>query len=395
MTREAPRAPQRPTDVPSPFGTRSDPYYWMRDDARADPEVLAYLAAENAYRDAVLAPPRGRSRQRLYDEIVGRLRRTTRRCPRSRTATGTTSRYETGREYPVYARRAATREAPEQVLLDANALAARPRLLRGRRPRGQPRQPHARLCRGHGRPARSTRCASATSRRRELAERLDERRAGPRVGRRQPHAAVRREGPRDAARLPGHARTCSARRPASDTLRLRGDRTTSFYTGVYRGQAGRYLYIVLQSTVSSEYRYARRRRSRRSAFRVALPRERDHEYQLEDARRALRDPHATGRRRTSASSAAPIADGRRPRARWRERDRAPQPTRSSRASRCSATSSWSPSARGALAQARASASLGRPAREFLIDGDEPACTMALGANDGARHDAAALRATRR
>ncbi|HEY5934817.1 MAG TPA: hypothetical protein VIU61_09285, partial [Kofleriaceae bacterium] len=51
-----PVAAKRPHDVTSPHGTRVDPYYWLRDDERKDPDVLAYLNAENAYSDAVLAP---------------------------------------------------------------------------------------------------------------------------------------------------------------------------------------------------------------------------------------------------------------------------------------------------------------------------------------------------
>ena len=33
------------------MAARLDPYYWLRDDAREKPDVLAYLNAENAYYD--------------------------------------------------------------------------------------------------------------------------------------------------------------------------------------------------------------------------------------------------------------------------------------------------------------------------------------------------------
>src|SRR5690554_5252257 len=46
-----PIAEQRPYVVASPHGDRQDPYYWLRDDTRSDPEMLAYLNAENAYYD--------------------------------------------------------------------------------------------------------------------------------------------------------------------------------------------------------------------------------------------------------------------------------------------------------------------------------------------------------
>src|SRR3546814_18720902 len=43
--------------VETPFGaTRDDPYYWLRDDDRKDKAMLAYLEAENAYADGVMAP---------------------------------------------------------------------------------------------------------------------------------------------------------------------------------------------------------------------------------------------------------------------------------------------------------------------------------------------------
>ena len=53
---DPPKAAIRPHTVASPHGERVDPYYWLRDDERQNPEVLAYLNAENAYKERVLAP---------------------------------------------------------------------------------------------------------------------------------------------------------------------------------------------------------------------------------------------------------------------------------------------------------------------------------------------------
>ena len=53
----APDVEKRPHTVTAPHGaSRSDEYYWLRDDSRSDKDMLAYLNAENAYADAVLAP---------------------------------------------------------------------------------------------------------------------------------------------------------------------------------------------------------------------------------------------------------------------------------------------------------------------------------------------------
>ena len=53
---EPPRAEKRPKTLQDPHGQqRQDPYYWLRDDDREDPAMLAHLEAENAYTKAVLS----------------------------------------------------------------------------------------------------------------------------------------------------------------------------------------------------------------------------------------------------------------------------------------------------------------------------------------------------
>src|SRR5688500_12975036 len=52
----APMAEQRPHEVQSPNGTRVDPFFWLRDDTRKDPQVIAHLEAENSYAKASLDP---------------------------------------------------------------------------------------------------------------------------------------------------------------------------------------------------------------------------------------------------------------------------------------------------------------------------------------------------
>ena len=112
-----PVAEQRPASIASPHGARTDEYAWLRDDKRADPAVLAHLAAENAYREAALAhvkPLEGR----LYEEIVGRIRQDDSTVPYRYRGHWYYARYETGAQYPIHARKAGSLEAAEQVLLD-------------------------------------------------------------------------------------------------------------------------------------------------------------------------------------------------------------------------------------------------------------------------------------
>ncbi|MBS0375764.1 MAG: S9 family peptidase [Proteobacteria bacterium] len=109
--------------VASPNGTRNDDYYWLRDDKRQAPEVLGYLNAENAYRDAVMAPLRPLEEQ-LYTELTQRLKPDDSSVPVLEHGYWYYRRFEPGRDYPVYARRRGSLTAPEEVLLDGNAMAA-------------------------------------------------------------------------------------------------------------------------------------------------------------------------------------------------------------------------------------------------------------------------------
>ena len=117
-----PVAARRPHEVRSPHGTRVDPYYWLRDDTRQDPEVLAYLQAENAYKEAVLAP-HAATREALYQELVGRLEPELEGLPHGWRGHLYWTRFPQGAEYPLHLRRRDAPGAPDEVLLDEAALA--------------------------------------------------------------------------------------------------------------------------------------------------------------------------------------------------------------------------------------------------------------------------------
>ena len=67
-----PTVAQKPYTVKGPHD-RNDPYYWLRDDTRKNPDMLAYLKAENAYADAMLAPTKP-VQDALFKEIVGHIK---------------------------------------------------------------------------------------------------------------------------------------------------------------------------------------------------------------------------------------------------------------------------------------------------------------------------------
>ena len=117
-----PIAARKPFAVESPNGTRNDEYYWLRDDTRQSLEVLDYLSAENAWRDTAMAHTVGLQKE-LYAELVARVDPDESSVPVYDRGYWYYTRFAPGNDYPVYARRKATLEAPEQVMLDGNELA--------------------------------------------------------------------------------------------------------------------------------------------------------------------------------------------------------------------------------------------------------------------------------
>ena len=101
---------------------RSDPYYWLRDDSRKNPEMLAYLNAENAYADVMLAPLKPLQEQ-LFKEIIGRIKQDDSSVPVRDRGYYYYTRFAAGADYPVIARKRGSLSAREQVMLDQPTMA--------------------------------------------------------------------------------------------------------------------------------------------------------------------------------------------------------------------------------------------------------------------------------
>jgi oligopeptidase B len=100
---------------------RTDDWYWLRD--RDDPDVIAYLEAENAYADAMLAPL-APLRDRIFEEIKSRIQETDESAPVPHGAWEYTSRTREGSQYSAHCRRPrGTGPEAAVVLLDENVLA--------------------------------------------------------------------------------------------------------------------------------------------------------------------------------------------------------------------------------------------------------------------------------
>ena len=98
---------------------RVDEYAWLRD--RNDPQTIAYLEAENRYTEAVMAPMEA-VEEKLYREILGRVKETDVSAPVARGGWLYYTRTESGKQYSIHCRRRAP-EGREEVLLDGNQLA--------------------------------------------------------------------------------------------------------------------------------------------------------------------------------------------------------------------------------------------------------------------------------
>jgi oligopeptidase B len=284
-----PVAAVRPHRIESAHGSRVDPYYWLRDDERADPDVLSYLEAENAYQRLRMAAAKPLE-EALYTEIIGRLQQDDASVPYRKNGFWYYTRFEAGKEHPIFARRRAAPgtpdgvptalgdAGPEEILLDANELAA-----------------------GHEYYQIAALDVSPNSQWLAFCEDV--------VGRRQfrlrfKDLSANRIEPLVIADVEADLAWANDNRtilyiekdpetllgldvkkhvlgtdPRSDRLVFH-QTDNSFYTGLSKSKSDRFIFLSMESTVSSEWRYAEAA-DPELAFHVFLPRERNHEYQIE------------------------------------------------------------------------------------------------------------------
>ncbi len=110
-----------PTPIEKDGHTRIDDYYWLRE--RDNPEVLAFLQAENEYAEKELAHTKPLE-EKLFHEIKARFKQNDMSVPYRRDDYYYYTRFVEGKEYPIYARKRSSLAAAEEIMLDANILAA-------------------------------------------------------------------------------------------------------------------------------------------------------------------------------------------------------------------------------------------------------------------------------
>ena len=115
-----PIAEKKPKELTIHGHTRIDDYFWLNQ--RDDSSVINYLKAENAYTDSVMRDTK-ELQDDLYNEIISRIKQTDESVPYLDNGYYYYSRFEEGKEYPIYCRKKGNLDADEEVLLNVNEMA--------------------------------------------------------------------------------------------------------------------------------------------------------------------------------------------------------------------------------------------------------------------------------
>ncbi len=116
-----PTANKIPKELAIHGDTRIDNYYWLNQ--REDPEVIKYLEAENEYKTQMMAHLE-KFQDKLFEEMKSRIKEDDQSVPYKNRGYYYLTRYEKGKEYPIYSRKKGSLEAKEEIMLNLNELAA-------------------------------------------------------------------------------------------------------------------------------------------------------------------------------------------------------------------------------------------------------------------------------
>ena len=116
----APIAKQIPKNLTMHDDVRVDEFYWLND--RENPEVIDYLNKENDYYNAHTGHTK-KFQTDLFDEMKSRIKEDDSSVPYKYNGYWYITKYEKGKDYPIYTRKKETLEAAEELLFDCNDMA--------------------------------------------------------------------------------------------------------------------------------------------------------------------------------------------------------------------------------------------------------------------------------
>lgn len=115
-----PKAKKIPKELVAHNDIRIDNYYWLNNRDNAD--VIAYLEAENAYYQQITAHT-SELQQKLFEEMKSRIKEDDSSVPYFYNGYWYITRYELGKDYPIYSRKKGHLEAEEEIMFDVNEMA--------------------------------------------------------------------------------------------------------------------------------------------------------------------------------------------------------------------------------------------------------------------------------
>ena len=256
---------------------RNDEYYWLRDDTRQNKAVLDYLNAENEFTAGQLSHTTELQEQ-LFEEMTARLEPNVESIPVFDNGYWYWSKYEEGKDYPIYIRQKGSLDAPQEVLLDENKRAE-----------------------GHEFYSLAAMTISTNDQLMAIAEDIISRRQykirimNLDTGKFYPEVIENTSGQivwandnktlfyvrkHPTTLLPYQVfRHELGTSPDQDQL-IYEEKDTTFYTGIFKTRSDNLIGIGVSSTMSSEYRFVSADKPS-DAFDVFLPREADHSYSVD------------------------------------------------------------------------------------------------------------------
>lgn len=117
---QAPVAAVKPHELTAHNHTRIDNYFWLND--REDQEVIDYLNAENAYYEAETAHTKAFQAD-LFEEMKSRIKEDDSSLPYFYNGYYYITRFEKGKDYPIFSRKKESLEAEEEIMFDCNVMA--------------------------------------------------------------------------------------------------------------------------------------------------------------------------------------------------------------------------------------------------------------------------------
>ncbi len=269
---KAPVAKKIPKELETNDDIRVDNYYWLNQ--RNNPEVINYLKQENDYLNAVMSDTK-ELQEKIYNEIIGRIKQDDKSVPYKENGYYYYTRFETGKEYPIYCRKKESLDAKEEVLLNVNDMAEEYEYFQVK---GLSVSPNNRYL-AYGVDTLSRRLYTIYVKDLTTGKLFDEKiinTTGEAVWANDNKTIFYDRKNTETLRSEKIYRHI-INSPQKNDIEVFYEKDETFYTSVFKSKSKQYIFIGSFSTLSTEYRYIKADNPTEK-FLVFQPREKNHEY---------------------------------------------------------------------------------------------------------------------